>query len=79
MVTGANRAQFGRTIFNSVVEDHCLGGNTSVFPIEASTEMSEPVVNSMKMIVSKLPSRSIGIITLVSIFVPISIISSEFL
>ena len=64
MGTGANRAQFGRSIFNSVVEDHCLGENTSVFPIEASTELSEPVVNSMKMIVSKLPSHSIGIISI---------------
>ena len=61
-VTGANRAQFGGTIFNSVVEDHCLGESTSVFPVEASPELSEPVVHNMKMIVSKLPSHSIGII-----------------
>ena len=61
-----------------MVEDHCLVENTSVFPVEASTEWSEPVVHRMKMIVSKLPSHPIGIYSLVSIFVPISIISSEF-
>ena len=66
MVTGVNKAQFCGTIFNSVVEDHCLRENTFVFPVEASTELSEPVVHG---IVSKLP---IGIITLCFNFFPIS-------
>lgn len=73
MVTGANRAQFGGTFFNSVVEDHSLGENTSVFYVKASTELSEPVVQSIKMIVSKLPSHPIG-----TYFVPLSITSSDF-
>ena len=64
MVTGAIRAQFGGTIFSLVVEDHCLGENTSVFLVGASTEWSEPVVRRMKIIAS----HPIGIITRVSIF-----------
>ena len=61
MVTGANRAQFGGTIFNSVIEDHCVGENISVFHVKESTDLSEPVVHSMKMIVPRFPSHPIGI------------------